>query len=66
MVLIAKRFETYVSLKYLGLSPKKLPFSVGNNHVPTKKRLKLFQGTIKKKIFSKSNNVLGEKGLKLH
>jgi hypothetical protein len=44
MVLIAKRFETYISLNYLGLSPKKLPFSIGNNHVPVKKGLKLLQG----------------------
>jgi hypothetical protein len=41
MVLIAKRFGTYVSMKYLALSLKKLPFSLGNNHVPTEKGLKL-------------------------
>jgi len=48
MTIIVKIFGTYVSLRNLGLSlekvhcsPGKLPFSLGNNHVPGEKEVKL-------------------------
>jgi hypothetical protein len=56
MVLIANFFGTYVSMKNLGLSPRKLPFSPMNNHVPREKELKLPWGATNF-IFSLKNNL---------
>jgi len=33
MIVIAKRFVTYVSPRNLGPSPREVGFSLGNNHV---------------------------------
>jgi hypothetical protein len=43
--MIVKSIRIYVPLKNLGLSPKEVGFSLGNNHVPWKKEFKLPQKT---------------------
>jgi hypothetical protein len=45
MTLIVKKFGTYVSLGNLGLFLREIGFSLGNNHVLNKKKLKLPWGT---------------------
>ncbi len=56
MVMITKRFGTYVSLRKLGLSlgktlfPMNVAFFPRNNHVPREKEFKLPAWNNKKKI----------------
>jgi hypothetical protein len=39
MVVVAKRFRTYVFSRYLGFSRKEVHCSSGNNHVPEDKEM---------------------------
>jgi hypothetical protein len=42
--MIAKRFKTYVSLGYFGLSSREVDYSLGNNHVLREKEFKFPYG----------------------
>jgi hypothetical protein len=44
MIVKAKRYRTYVSLRNLGFSPGEIHCVLENNHVPEEKELKLPQG----------------------